>query len=52
MKKTVKKHEQKLWHWGPDQEKAIETLKELLMSAPILGYAISNLSYELHTDPS
>lgn len=40
------------WNWGPDQETAFATLKRLLTSAPILGYADYTLPFELHTDAS
>jgi hypothetical protein len=38
--------------WGESQQKAFTQLKELLTSAPILGYADHNLPFELHTDAS
>ena len=50
--KKSKKHKQKDWTWGTDQEDAFQRLKNLLVSAPILGYANSKLPFELHTDAS
>lgn len=52
---TKKHHKTKLktpWHWGAQQDKAFEQLKQQLVSAPILGYADSSTPYELHTDAS
>ena len=52
-KKTKQKSAKKrVWHWGAEQDKAFDTLKSHLTSAPILGYADSSLLYELHTDAS
>ena len=52
-KKTkANKKKKKEWNWGESQEKAFATLKQLLTSAPILGYANSKLPYELHVDAS
>ena len=51
-KKTKKSKPTKEWKWGKEQETAFETLKQHLISAPILGYADSSLPYELHTDAS
>jgi hypothetical protein len=42
----------KEWNWGESREKALATLKQLLTSAPILGYANSKLPYESHVDAS
>jgi hypothetical protein len=39
-------------YWGEDHMNAFDTLKRLLTSSPILGYADSTLPYELHTDAS
>ena len=50
--KRSKKHQQKPWTWGVEQEEAFTRLKELLVTAPILGYANSRLPFELHTDAS
>ena len=38
--------------WDDTQRQAFQTLKDHLVSAPILGYASSFLPYELHTDAS
>ena len=51
-KSKGKKKERREWHWGEDQMNAFDTLKPLLISSPILGYADSTLPYELHTDAS
>ena len=51
-KNKGKKKERREWHWGEDQMNAFDTLKPLLISSPILGYADSTLPYELHTDAS
>ena len=52
-KKSKKKSKNpREWIWGKDQDTAFETLKQHLVSAPILGYANSSLPYELHTDAS
>ena len=50
--KSNSKKKKKEWNWGESQEKAFATLKQLLTSAPILGYANSKLPYELHVDAS
>ena len=39
-------------YWGENHMNAFDTLKRLLTSSPILGYADSTLPYELHTDTS
>lgn len=54
LKKKIKgkNRQTREWHWGAEQDKAFETLKTHLVSAPILGYADSTLPYELHTDAS
>ena len=52
-KKTNKKtKQQREWHWGDEQDRAFNTLKKHLTSAPLLGYADNLLPYELHTDAS
>jgi hypothetical protein len=38
--------------WGPDQESAFQTLKEKLISAPILGYPDFTEEFIVHTDAS
>lgn len=43
---------QRSWEWGENQETAFQTLKQLLTSPPILGYADYTLPFELHTDAS
>jgi len=48
-KKSTQKRE---WHWGDEQDRAFNTLKQHLTSTPILAYADSTLPYELHTDAS
>jgi hypothetical protein len=50
--KKSKKHQQKPWQWGDEQDTAFETLKQQLISAPILGYANFELPFEIHTDAS
>ena len=47
-----KKHIQKPWKWGDDQEKVFNKLKEHLSSTPIIGYPDYKLPFELHTDAS
>jgi hypothetical protein len=42
----------KTWTWENEQYQAFETLKERLVTSPILGYANYSLPYELHTDAS
>jgi hypothetical protein len=51
-KNKGKKKERREWYWGENQMNAFDTLKRLLTSSPILGYADSTLPYELHTDAS
>ena len=51
-KRKGKYHHQRPWKWETEQQTAFSTLKELLSTAPILGYADSTLPYELHTDAS
>lgn len=52
-KKSKKKtHIQKSWNWGQQQEQSFLKLKELLSTAPILGYADYTKSFEVHTDAS
>lgn len=50
--KKKKKHEQRPWEWSDKQETAFTTLKQRLISAPILGYADYAKPFELHTDAS
>jgi hypothetical protein len=38
--------------WGPDQESAFQSLKEKLISAPILGYPDFTEEFIVHTDAS
>ena len=38
--------------WNDDQQMSFETLKEKLMSPPILAYADYNVPFKLHTDAS
>ena len=40
------------WTWGPSQQKAFDTLKEALMSPPILVYPDYDEPFVLHTDAS
>lgn len=40
------------WKWGPEQEQSFNTLKEKLITYPILGYADYTKPFELHTDAS
>lgn len=40
------------WKWGPEEERAFETVKETLKSAPVLGHPIEGLPYRLYTDAS
>ena len=42
----------KTWTWENEQNQAFETLKERLVTSPILGYANYSLPYKLHTDAS
>ena len=42
----------KTWTWENEQYQAFETLKERLVTSPILGYANYSLPYELYTDAS
>ena len=46
MKKNVK------FEWGPEQQTAFETLKQKLLSAPILAYPMDDCKYILDTDAS
>ena len=50
--KKPNKHQQKPWQWGDEQDIAFETLKQHLISAPILGNATFELRFEIHTDAS
>jgi hypothetical protein len=38
----------KTWTWENEQNQAFETLKDRLVTSPILGYANYSLPYELH----
>jgi len=40
------------WKWGPEQETAFQSVKQLLSSPPVLGYADYSSPFELHTDAS
>jgi hypothetical protein len=51
-KKKSKSTATREWKWDDAQRQAFQTLKDHLVSAPILGYASSFLPYELHTDAS
>ena len=51
-KKKSKYTSTREWKWDEAQQQAFQTLKDHLVSAPILGYATSFLPYELHTDAS
>lgn len=51
-KKKSKSTATREWKWDDTQRQAFQTLKDHLVSAPILGYASSFLPYELHTDAS
>ena len=41
-----------MWTWGPDQKKAFNTLKNALMSSPVLTYPRFDEPFVLHTDAS
>jgi hypothetical protein len=41
-----------LWHWGPDQEKAFITLKQLMCSAPVLIQPNFSKKFYLQMDAS
>ena len=51
-KKGKKPKKQQPWQWTEKQESAFQKLKEMLASAPILGYVDYNQPFELHTDAS
>ena len=38
------------WRWGDDESEAFETIKQKLMSPPILAYADFDKPFTLHTD--
>ncbi|XP_037777067.1 uncharacterized protein LOC119574050 [Penaeus monodon] len=40
------------WTWGPEQQAAFETLKDKLISAPVLRQPDFSKEFELHTDAS
>jgi transposase InsO family protein len=40
------------WKWAEEQQSAFDKIRDLLTSAPILGYADYGLPFELHTDAS
>jgi len=40
------------WTWGPDQQKAFDTIKEKLTQPPILGIADYSRPFVVHTDAS
>ena len=40
------------WRWGDDESEAFETIKQKLMSPPILAYADFDKPFILHTDAS
>ncbi|XP_037787716.1 uncharacterized protein LOC119583317 [Penaeus monodon] len=40
------------WTWGPEQQTAFETLKDKLISAPVLRQPDFSKEFELHTDAS
>jgi hypothetical protein len=48
--KRNKSAENSVWHLGPEQAEAFETLKQLLASPPILGYPVFSMPFELPTD--
>ena len=41
-----------IFSWGPDQQRAFDTLKAKLMEAPVLAYADPSKPYRLYTDAS
>ena len=45
-------HKDKKWEWGEQQQHAFELAKQVLKSAPILGYGMPEYSYRLYTDAS
>ena len=47
-----KKKEQKTWQWNEEQETAFQTLRNHLITPPILAYPDFELPFELHTDAS
>jgi hypothetical protein len=49
--KSISKTKKK-WTWENEQNQAFETLKDRLVTSPILGYANYSLPFELHTDAS
>lgn len=50
--KSSKSNNIQKWKWEKEQEDAFQELKTRLSKPPILGYAIYNLPFELHTDAS
>ena len=40
------------WQWGPNEEDAFRKIKELLTSAPVLGFPDFKRAFILHTDAS
>ena len=40
------------WEWGDRQQQAFESIKQALVSPPILGYPDYRLPFEVHTDAS
>lgn len=51
-KKPLKTQEKTEWKWGPEQNQAFETLKEMLTSPPVLAYPNYNDKFEIHIDAS
>jgi hypothetical protein len=51
-KKKSKSTATREWKWDDAQHQAFQTLKDHLVSAPILGYASTFLPYELQIDSS
>ena len=51
-KKGVKTKQTQGFVWKEEQQKAFDKLKELMTSAPILGYARFDEPFELHVDAS
>ncbi len=40
----------RVWHWGPEQEEAFQSLKDILSSPPVLGFPDFTRPFELHVD--
>jgi hypothetical protein len=51
-RKPKQPQQQKPWTWGTAEQQALDKLKSVLSSPPILGYANFMQPFELHTDAS